>query len=156
MDRPIVGFRTDEEGDWVALLSCGHPQHVRHRPPFTERPWVTTEEGRRSKLGQMLGCVRCDALELPAGFVAYKQTAVFTEETVPAALRAEHTTKAGVWARIVVLEGRLRYRVAALGVDVELAPGRDGIVPPEVRHQVEPLGGVRFVVEFHRAATSAG
>jgi tellurite resistance-related uncharacterized protein len=154
MNRPIVGFRTDEEGDWVALLSCGHPQHVRHRPPFTERPWVTTAEGRRSKLGQMLGCVRCDALELPAGFVAYRQTGVFTEETVPAALRADHTTKAGVWARIVVLEGRLRYRVAALGVDVELAPDRAGIVPPEVPHQVEPLGRVRFFVEFHRAASA--
>lgn len=31
--RRIVGFDRDEEGDWVALLECGHRQHVRHRPP---------------------------------------------------------------------------------------------------------------------------
>jgi hypothetical protein len=32
--RPIVGFHQDEHQDWVAELSCGHNQHVRHRPPF--------------------------------------------------------------------------------------------------------------------------
>lgn len=29
----------------MAFLSCGHKQHVRHRPPFFERPWITTERG---------------------------------------------------------------------------------------------------------------
>ena len=42
MNRPITGFRRDDHGDWTALLSCGHAQHVRHTPPFTNRPWVTT------------------------------------------------------------------------------------------------------------------
>ena len=32
----------------------------------------------------------------------------------------------------------------------ELAPGRDGIIEPEVDHQVEMLGPVRFFVEFLR------
>ena len=155
MERAITGFRTDDEGDWVAILSCGHPQHVRHRPPFTNRPWVTSEEGRRSKLGQVLNCVRCDELELPASFVAYKQTSVFTEESVPAALRKDHATKAGVWARIVVVEGALRYRVEALHAEMELSPSRAGIVPPEVAHCVEPRGRVRFFVEFYRAADHA-
>lgn len=66
MKRAIIGFRRDEAGDWVALLDCGHPQHVRHRPPFVERPWVETAEGRRSMLGTMLDCVRCDRGEPPA------------------------------------------------------------------------------------------
>src|SRR5262249_13209368 len=83
MERPITGFRTDAVGDWVAELSCGHPQHVRHRPPFTLRPWVTTEKGRRGRIGMPLDCVRCDAFELPAGFVAYKRTPVFTETSIP-------------------------------------------------------------------------
>jgi tellurite resistance-related uncharacterized protein len=147
----MVGFRTDEHGDWVALLDCGHPQHVRHTPPFMNRPWVTTEEGRRGKLGQHLDCVRCDRFELPPHFVPYKKTAVFTESTVPAALLRDHTTKTGVWARIVVLEGTLRYVVPALDTDVDLAAGRDGIVVPEVPHHVEPRGPVRFYVEFHAA-----
>jgi hypothetical protein len=61
MQRRMVGFHLDAHGDWVAELECGHAQHVRHRPPWTERPWVLTEEGRASKLGQELDCKLCDA-----------------------------------------------------------------------------------------------
>ncbi|HET7393512.1 MAG TPA: DUF3565 domain-containing protein [Candidatus Binatia bacterium] len=61
MRRLITGFKIDEHGDWVAFLSCGHRQHVRHRPPFEERPWVTSERGRSEKLGKPLDCIRCDA-----------------------------------------------------------------------------------------------
>jgi Protein of unknown function (DUF3565) len=60
MKRKIVGFHTDDEGHWVAELECGHDQHVRHAPPITERPWVMTEKGRASRLGQELNCVKCD------------------------------------------------------------------------------------------------
>ncbi len=60
MQRKITGFHLDEEGHWVAELECGHNQHVRHDPPYVERPWVITEHGRRSRLGQELNCVRCD------------------------------------------------------------------------------------------------
>jgi Protein of unknown function (DUF3565) len=58
--RAIVGFETDEVGDWVALLECGHRQHVRHRPPWQERPWVLTPEGRHGRLGSPLECRICD------------------------------------------------------------------------------------------------
>jgi hypothetical protein len=60
MKRKIVGYHTDAENHWIAELECGHRQHVRHGPPWTERPWVTTEEGRESRLGEELNCVRCD------------------------------------------------------------------------------------------------
>jgi hypothetical protein len=60
MRRKIVGYDQDEEGHWVADLDCGHPQHVRHQPPWMERPWVTTPEGRRSRIGMELDCKRCD------------------------------------------------------------------------------------------------
>jgi hypothetical protein len=56
----MVGFEQDEHGDWVALLECGHRQHVRHRPPWQERPWVTSEEGRRTQVGSPLECPFCD------------------------------------------------------------------------------------------------
>ena len=56
---PIVGFHQDERGDWVAELACGHGQHTRHDPPWQLRPWVTTEAGRRSVLGQTLACRKC-------------------------------------------------------------------------------------------------
>lgn len=151
MQRAIASFSTDDIGDPIALLSCGHPQHVRHKPPWEERPWVVTPEGRARMLGQTLDCVRCDRLEWPAGFAAYKHTAVFDHDSVPAGLRRDHSTKAGVWARIIVQAGMVRYRVPQLAVDVELRPGVDGIVIPEIEHSVEPSSDARFYVEFHRA-----
>jgi hypothetical protein len=60
MRRKIVGFYEDIAGDFVAMLECGHEQHVRHRPPFAERPWVLSEEGRRAKIGAALECRLCD------------------------------------------------------------------------------------------------
>ncbi len=33
---------------------------MRHDPPWMVRPWVLTEEGRRSRLGVALDCKRCD------------------------------------------------------------------------------------------------
>lgn len=60
MDQPIVGFHRDDEGHWVAELACGHDQHVRHDPPWTSRPWVTTPAGRNEALGRVLGCRKCD------------------------------------------------------------------------------------------------
>jgi len=151
MQRAITGFATDAVGDPIALLSCGHPQHVRHRPPLFARPWVTTQAGRAGMLGQPLECVRCDRLELPAGFVAYKRTPEFSETTVPRGLLHDHTTRAGVWATIVVLAGSLRYHVEALALTTTLTPDTPGIVAPELPHRVEAIGAVRFFVEFYRA-----
>jgi hypothetical protein len=58
--RKIIGFHKDEHGDWVADLECGHGQHVRHRPPWERRPWVTAEEGRKEHLGHKLDCKKCE------------------------------------------------------------------------------------------------
>ena len=88
---------------------------------------------------------------LPSDTVAYRRTAEFSELTTPAALRKEHATKVGVWARICVLEGRLRYRIHAEDLEEHvLSPGSVGVVAPEVPHEVEPIGHVRFFVEFLR------
>jgi len=60
MKRCITGYHQDEEDHWVAQLECGHFQHVRHDPPWTNRPWVVTAAGRQQKLGIELNCVKCD------------------------------------------------------------------------------------------------
>ncbi len=60
MKQSIVGYHLDEDNDWVAELECGHNRHVRHHPPFVNRPWVVTEAGRDSMLGYKLDCVKCD------------------------------------------------------------------------------------------------
>ena len=60
MHQAITGFYLDEEQHWVAELACGHCQHVRHNPPWQNRPWVMTEHGRNEKLGLTLDCKMCD------------------------------------------------------------------------------------------------
>ena len=44
-----MGFHCDDNGDYVAELSCGHGQHVRHQPPFQIRPWVIDPEERAKR-----------------------------------------------------------------------------------------------------------
>lgn len=61
MDRRIVGFHQDAELEWVAELECGHNQHVRHDPPWQERPWVLSPASRAGRLGTVLPCRLCDA-----------------------------------------------------------------------------------------------
>jgi hypothetical protein len=61
MERKITGYHQDEEGHWVAELECGHQQHVRHNPPWSNRAWVMTAEGRAAKLGEVLNCKFCDS-----------------------------------------------------------------------------------------------
>jgi|JI10StandDraft_1071094.scaffolds.fasta_scaffold373706_2 tellurite resistance-related uncharacterized protein len=84
---------------------------------------------------------------------AYRRTSVFDEGTIPSGLLRRHTTKAGVWGRIHVLAGELRYRVLEPQVrETRLGPGQEALVEPEIPHEVEPAGAVRFYVEFLREA----
>ncbi len=88
---------------------------------------------------------------LPASLRFQRTTPVFTERTVPSGLQGAHRTKAGTWGRIVVLEGRLLYRIhASPGEEHILDPETPGIVEPEVEHEVEPRGRLRFRIEFYR------
>ncbi|MCM8730427.1 DUF1971 domain-containing protein [Hephaestia sp. MAHUQ-44] len=79
---------------------------------------------------------------------------------MPAALRSAHNTKAGSWGLIHVAEGRLRYRVTdpnRAPLEQILTPDTPpGIVEPTILHQVEPLGPVRFHVEFWRQPSDQG
>ena len=65
MERRVTGFHQDAEAHWVAELKCGHNQHVRHDPPWESRAWVLTPEGRNSRLGICLNCVKCDRGQPP-------------------------------------------------------------------------------------------
>jgi hypothetical protein len=60
VDRSIIALHQDELGNWVIDLECGHTQHVRHDPPWVERPWVTTSDGRQNRIGTTLKCRQCD------------------------------------------------------------------------------------------------
>ncbi|WP_433741298.1 DUF3565 domain-containing protein [Pseudomonas putida] len=55
----IIGFHQDEDGHWVAELSCGHTQHLRHQPPWQSRAWVMDPVQRHEKIGQPFDCGWC-------------------------------------------------------------------------------------------------
>jgi tellurite resistance-related uncharacterized protein len=97
---------------------------------------------------------------LPPGLVPYRRTAEFTESTVPAGLLRAHVTKAGAWGLIHVLDGRLAYRVTdprrPASETILTAGNEPGVVEPTILHEVEPLGPVRFYVEFLQAAEGQG
>jgi tellurite methyltransferase len=151
----ILAFTLDDDGDWVAMLECGHRQHVRHKPPLMARPWVTTAAGRAEKIGQALACRNCLMPRLPPAVQEYKRTAIFDAQSVPAGLLKAHTLKAETWAEIVVLTGRVTYVIEGMvdGVWV-LGPNLRGTVAPTQPHHIEPTSDATFYVRFLRAVAS--
>lgn len=78
----------------------------------------------------------------------YRSTPVFDELTLPQALRHDHSTKAGVWGMIVVLEGELRLHFGEdriFVLDIE----NPGLVRPQEVHWVEPIGKMKMRVDFY-------
>jgi len=63
MQRKIIGLHQDEAQDWVVDLACGQQQHVRHAPPWLNRPWGVSPEGRQSRFGSSLDCKHCNHSE---------------------------------------------------------------------------------------------
>ena len=78
----------------------------------------------------------------------YRTTLVFDETTLPAALRREHNTKAGVWGVIRVLEGELRLSFADGRIQT-LDATESALVRPQEVHWVEPVGSMQMQVEFY-------
>ena len=92
---------------------------------------------------------------LPDNVTAYKKTPEFDETNVPKGSLKPHQTKDGVWGKIVVLEGQLKYTITEPEEEVMiLSDVLPGVVEPTVLHEVEPLGKVRFYVEFYRNETN--
>jgi tellurite methyltransferase len=149
MIRTIDGFHQDDQGDWVAELSCLHTQHVRHRPPFWNRPWVTTHAGRRGRIGSGLDCPLCDRAEPPDGLRVARTAGPFDETSVPAALRREHRVADRVWGRLRVLDGSVGFSMATdPPVIAELAAGDTQAIPPLVVHALRVDGPVRLEIDF--------
>jgi tellurite resistance-related uncharacterized protein len=72
---------------------------------------------------------------------------------MPAGLRRAHRLAAGSWGRLQVEQGELRFRAQTRpALDVLLATAAAQAIPPEVEHEIEPHGSVRFFVEFLRPA----
>jgi tellurite resistance-related uncharacterized protein len=149
MQRTIDGFHVDELGDWVAELSCLHNQHIRHQPPFYDRPWVMADDGRAARIGSAIECPLCDRAELPDGLSVVRTAGPFDDTTLPAGLRGEHRVAERTWARLRVLDGAVRFTMAtAPPVDRLLGAGNEQVIPPGVAHAVHAVGAMRLEVDF--------
>jgi tellurite resistance-related uncharacterized protein len=91
----------------------------------------------------------CDRAELPDGLALVRSSQEWDEATVPAGLLRAHRIAAGTWGRINVRHGQLRFVAQTEpALSVVMGPGSIQAIPPEVRHEVQPLGAVRFSIDF--------
>jgi tellurite resistance-related uncharacterized protein len=79
----------------------------------------------------------------------YRSTPIFDQDNLPAALRARHSTKAGVWGVIRILEGKLRLNLLEPPAEIVLDPEHPGLLQPEQPHFVTPLGPLRMQIDFY-------
>ena len=96
---------------------------------------------------------------IPSTVQPYRRTPLFTESTVPNGLLRDHTTRPEVWGLIHVQEGKLNYHVTdprrPASTTLLTPDTAAGLVEPTIKHHVEPLGAVKFFVEFNREETKA-
>ncbi|MET1755659.1 DUF1971 domain-containing protein [Novosphingobium sp. RD2P27] len=81
----------------------------------------------------------------------YKSTPVFDAHSLPDAIRNAHSTKAGVWGLLRVLEGRVSLIFHDPERVVEVTPDNPAAIPPEAVHHVETDGPMRMQVDFYRS-----
>lgn len=149
MIRVIDGFHQDDEDDWVAELSCLHSQHVRHRPPFQDRPWVNDGVARQARVGSSMDCPLCDRAEIPDGLTLLRTAGPWDEQTLPEGLRHSHRTGEAVWAVLKAIEGEVDFRMETSPLlKVRLVAGMQQSIPPRVPHEVDLIGPTRLTVEF--------
>jgi tellurite resistance-related uncharacterized protein len=84
-----------------------------------------------------------------AAAAPYRSTPVFDQDALPAALRTRHSTKAGVWGVIRVLEGELELTYLNPQSTVLLSPAKPGVILPEQPHFVTPRGPMTMQVDFY-------
>ena len=80
----------------------------------------------------------------------YKSTPVFDQDTLPEAIRNAHSTKAGVWGLLRVLEGEVRLIFHDPAREVRVTPDAPAPISPEAVHHVELEGAMRMRVVFYR------
>jgi len=93
--------------------------------------------------------------EIPEDFVNYKTTFLMNEENIPKLFLFEHNTKAGVYGKICVAAGEVRFfgfktRRGDIEQEVIIKAGDFAISPPEYWHKVELVTeDTQFNVEFY-------
>lgn len=93
--------------------------------------------------------------KLPHNAEAYGRSPDFTFDNLPDKLRSAHSTKAGTWGLLHVLEGKIRFELEPPKTGTrEAVPSETIVIEPEVLHHVELLEPGRFFIEFYRCSSS--
>lgn len=152
MIRSIKDFRLDDEGDWVAEMSCFHSRHIRHQPPFREAAWVLEPEGRKAHLGSPIECPLCDRAELPEGLALMGSAGPWDQDSLPGGLLKAHRTPEGRWGLLTVTEGAVDFQFEAENMAPPLSrrleEGLEQPIPPGAPHRLVPSGAVRLALQF--------
>jgi tellurite methyltransferase len=150
--RSITGFHVDDEGDWVAEMSCFHNRHIRHQPPFREAAWVMEDEGRKARLGSPIECPLCDRAEFPEGLTLVGSAGPWDHESLPGGLLKAHRTPEGRWGLLTVTEGAVDFQfeleTMAPPLTRHLEAGSQQPIPPGAPHHLIPTGAVRLALQF--------
>lgn len=80
----------------------------------------------------------------------YSSSPIFTETSLPAALRSRHTTKDGVWGVLRVFEGQVKFTALEPPSETIVSAGQSHLILPQQPHFVEPLGAMKMRVDFFR------
>lgn len=87
---------------------------------------------------------------LPKNLNPVRKTPEFNQESIPKGLLRAHQTKMGVWGKIVIIEGKLQYKINEPKEEVIILDSEKfGVIEPTILHEVKPLGSVKFYVEFY-------
>ncbi len=152
MNRSITGFHQDDDGDWVAEMSCFHNRHIRHQPPVKNAQWVLSEEGREAHIGAPIECPLCDRAELPEGLTQLGSAGPWDQDTLPSGLLNAHRTPEGRWGRLQVFDGAIDFQFEREEPETSparrLEAGAVQPIPPGAPHRLIPAGPVRLELQF--------
>jgi tellurite resistance-related uncharacterized protein len=93
--------------------------------------------------------------QIPENFVKYKSTPVFEKDSVPKMFLHLHNTRAGVYGKICVVSGTLKFfgftqRRGDIEQEISIEAGDFAVSPPEYWHKVEFLTEqTKFRVDFY-------
>lgn len=87
--------------------------------------------------------------EIPEGVQAYNKKE-YTDKTTPGMMKNEHSTRLGVWGKIVVKTGAVRFELPSEGEEHLLTPENYGVIEPLIVHKIDPQPGTKFYLEFYR------
>lgn len=89
--------------------------------------------------------------QLPEGLTQSGQSGVFKSGSVPDAILNWHTTKAGVWGKIVIYQGSAIYEILTDPVEkIELDQTVCGLIEPEQPHRLTPAENTEFQILFYK------